>query len=101
MPGHAAHAKLVPTTNEGAGYWLYPNEVNGLASVSATYTMPSFSCAHPNDSEWLLPGIWAFASGTLTEQVDVNFNCNSGTKLQQGFVCLTEGCGSALSVNGG
>jgi hypothetical protein len=101
VPSRAGHAKVVPTTDEGAGYWLYPNEVNGLASVSATFTMPSFSCVHSGDQEWLLPGIWAFASGTLTEQVDVNFNCNSGSTLQVGYACLTDGCGTSLSPNVG
>jgi hypothetical protein len=97
VPRAGSHLKIVPTTDQGAGYWLYPTTANGLASVSTTFTMPSFSCVHSNDQEWLLPGIWVFASGTLTEQVDVNFNCNTGTVLREGYACLTDGCGTALT----
>lgn len=94
VPRANAHQKAVAQTDEGAGYWLYPGEVNGLSSASATFVMPSFSCAHSGDQEWLLPGLWVFSGGALTEQVDVNFNCNNGSVLQQGFACLTDGCGS-------
>lgn len=97
VPARGLQPNTVPTTDQGAGYWLYPTAANGLASVSATFTMPSFSCVHSGDQEWLLPGIWVFSSGTLTEQVDVNFNCNTGSVLQAGFACLTDGCGTSLS----
>lgn len=99
----AVHAGVqpntVPTTTYGAGYFTYPGDANGLASVSATYTMPDFSCVHSGDNEWLLPGIWVFSSGTLTEQVDVNFNCNGGVKLQPDVICITGAtCDQSLAI---
>jgi hypothetical protein len=104
VPGRGAHPNVVPTTNYGAGYFFYPGETpEGFASAGVTFTMPTFSCASSSDSEWLLPGIWVYdGSGALAQQVDVNFNCNSGVKLQQGIVCLSNSsCDQSLSPNPG
>lgn len=97
---HRGQGAYVPVTNYGAGYFTYPANANGLASASATFTMPTFSCASSTDNEWLLPGIWVYSGGALSEQVDVNFNCNSGAKVQSGIVCLNNaGCDTSLAVN--
>jgi hypothetical protein len=98
VPSPGVRANANSTTDQGAGYFLYPTGADGLASVSTAFKMPAFSCSRSDDQEWLLPGIWVFSGGALTEQVDVNFNCNSGTLLQQGYVCLTDGCATAINV---
>lgn len=76
-----------------------------LVSAGVTFTMPSFSCASNSDQEWLLPGLWIFdESGNLVAQVDVNFNCNFGNKLQLGIACIESACntgGSGVSPNPG
>ena len=103
-PGTSGTAapNVVPFTDQGAGYFNYPSSASGLASVSATFVMPTFNCVSSTDSEWLLPGIWVFAGGSLSEQVDVNFNCNNGSKLQEGIICLSNtGCDTSLVVNPG
>ncbi|MBV9485271.1 MAG: hypothetical protein JO246_04370 [Frankiaceae bacterium] len=103
VPTRGLTANVVPTTDEGGGYWFYPSStIEGFASASTTFTMPNFTCASNSDQEWLLPGIWGFNSGTLTSQVDVNFNCNNGSKLQVGYACAPDGtCGNSLTPNPG
>ncbi len=91
----------VPVTNYGAGYFSYPGQTNqGVSGASATFVMPSFSCASSSDNEWLLPGIWVYDSnGNLAEQVDVNFNCNAGTKVQTDVICVTDAaCDTSLTI---
>lgn len=94
------HPNANPTTNFGAGYFVYPGDANGLASVSATYTMPTTTCVHPHDYEWLLPGIWVYSGGSLTEQVDVNFNCNGNNPGYYGdVICITgSACNQSVAV---
>lgn len=93
------HPNAVPALNYGAGYFTYPGSAHGVASASATFTMPSFSCVHAGDHEWLLPGIWVYdGNGNMTQQVDVNFNCNLGAILQQSVICLTgASCDTSLA----
>jgi hypothetical protein len=98
----APSAGKVPTTNYGAGYFTYPAEYDGIASVGATFTVPTISCQKSGDREWLLPGIWVFdASRNLTEQVDVNLNCNQGSLYQQSAICIQGSCDSSLTVTPG
>lgn len=98
QPG--AVPNTVPTTNYGAGFFSYPGAANGTASANVTFKMPSISCARPGDSEWLLPGIWVYnSSGNLSQQVDVNFNCNSGTQLLVSVICIqSASCDQSLSI---
>ena len=93
------HSNL-PVTNYGAGYFTYPGSAYGVASASATFTMPAITCVRATDHEWLLPGIWVYdASGALSQQVDVNFNCNLGTKLQEAVICISGvACDQSLVV---
>jgi hypothetical protein len=74
-------AQPIQFTNFGAAYFSFPGNHGGLASASATFTMPAtWSCQSNTDEEWLLPGIWVLnEDGQLTQQVDVNFNCHEGT----------------------
>src|SRR5262249_21770757 len=54
--------------------------------------------------EWLLPGLWIFdGSGNLQSQVDVNFNCNFGSKLQTDVICVYGGsaCDQTIAPNPG
>jgi hypothetical protein len=93
----------VPPTTYGAGYFSYPGESNqGVSGASATFVMPSFSCASNQDDEWLLPGIWVYDSGgDMTEQVDVNFNCDGGTLLEESEVGINGSFGTSISVSPG
>jgi hypothetical protein len=103
---HMSHASVaggrlsaVATTNYGAGYFSYPGLANGVAGASTSFKMPAITCANAGDKEWLLPGIWVYGSGSLTEQVDVNFNCNAGVLLQQAVICVDgAGCDQSLTV---
>jgi hypothetical protein len=92
--------KVTPTTDFGAGYFAYPvDSGQGLASVSATFTVPSITCVHSADHEWLLPGIWVYAAGAITQQVDVNLNCNLGAQLLQDVICIGGSpCDQSLTV---
>ena len=98
--GSGAVRNAVPSTNYGAGYFSYPGAANGTASANVTFTMPSITCFRPGDAEWLLPGIWVYdSSGNLTEQVDVNFNCNSGSQLREDVICIQgASCDESLSI---
>jgi hypothetical protein len=93
----------VPATSYGAGYFSYPGDSNqGVSGASATFVMPSFSCASSSDDEWLLPGIWVYnSSGDLTEQVDVNFNCNDGSLFEGSVVEVGGTEGTSISVSPG
>jgi len=95
----SASPAAVPSTYFGAGYFSYPGEANGAASASTTFKMPTFSCKSAGDQEWLLPGIWVYdGSSNLTQQVDVNFNCNSGAKTQEDVICITgASCDTSLT----
>ncbi|MBV9485272.1 MAG: hypothetical protein JO246_04375 [Frankiaceae bacterium] len=104
LPGRGVASNTNGITDYGAGYFFYPGATTeGFSSAGVTFTMPSFSCASASDNEWLLPGIWVYDNtGALTQQVDVNFNCNSGVKLQSGIICLSNtGCDSSLTPNPG
>jgi hypothetical protein len=91
-----AHLSAVATTNEGAGYYSSPS---GIAGASTSFKMPAITCANAGDKEWLLPGIWVYGSGSLTEQVDVNFNCNAGVLYQQAIICVGgAACDTSLTV---
>jgi hypothetical protein len=98
--GSGAMRSAVPSTNYGAGYFSYPGAANGTASANVTFTMPSITCFRPGDAEWLLPGIWVYdSSGNLTQQVDVNFNCNSGSQLREDVICIQgASCDQSLSI---
>jgi len=105
--GLTAHISIprgadVPSTDEGAGYYSYPGgSALGVSGASATFTMPGISCASSSDYEWLLPGIWVFnTAGQLTEQVDVNFNCDEGTLLEEAIVEV-QGQEGAMAVSPG
>ena len=99
-PGSSSEAGAA-ATNSAIGAGQYVGLV--LVSASTTFTMPSFSCHSSSDSEWLLPGLWIYnTSGQLVSQVDVNFNCNSGSKVQSDVICITGGgCDTSLHVNPG
>jgi hypothetical protein len=101
-PDAAAGAIEAAGTNSALGAGAERSGVV-LASASDTFTLPTFTCASASDKEWLLPGIWVFTSGgSLVSQVDVNFNCNSGAKLQQGVICINGGtCNQTLHPNPG
>ena len=106
QPSAAPDAAAGPIQDAGTSSSLGAGAERGgvaLVSASATFTLPSFSCASASDKEWLLPGIWVFTSGgSLVDQVDVNFNCNSGVKLQQGVICINGGtCNQSLHPNPG
>jgi hypothetical protein len=97
----AAIRGSVPVTDYGAGYFSYPGSTSeGVSGASATFVMPSISCASSSDSEWLLPGIWVYdGGGNLTEQVDVNFNCNGGGLYEQAVICVTGAdCDASLTI---
>jgi hypothetical protein len=102
LSGVTAGGRLnaVATTNYGAGYFSYPGAANGVSTVSTSFKMPTFHCHSTTDNEWLLPGIWVYdSSSALTEQVDVNFNCNSGTLFQGAVICVTgASCNVSLPV---
>jgi hypothetical protein len=106
QPSAAPDAAAGPIQTAGTNSSLGAGAERGavvLASASDTFTLPTFSCASPSDKEWLLPGIWIFTSGgSVVSQVDVNFNCNSGVKLQQGVICINGGtCNQTLHPNPG
>jgi len=88
----------VLTTAEGAGYYSYPTSAHGLAGASTSFKMPAITCASASDQEWLLPGIWVYSGGSLSEQVDVNFNCNSGSLLESAVICIAGSCDQTLAV---
>jgi len=102
----AVHGGLTPsvsTSAYGGGYFVYPGTFTGdVASASAVFTAPAISCASGTDLEWLLPGIWVYQAGVITQQVDVNLNCNSGVLYTQAIICLSTGsCDSTLTINAG
>lgn len=83
----------VTTSRKGAGFSVSPAV---LSSVTATYTMPSITCANPNDIESLLPGLWLFtAGGDFSGEVNARFECIAGSQSRNGYVCLT---GAACDV---
>jgi hypothetical protein len=88
------------STTYGAGYFSYPGQSNGVSTVSTSFKMPTFHCHSTTDNEWLLPGIWVYdGGGTLTEQVDVNFNCNAGSLYQGDVICISgAACDQSLAV---
>ena len=94
------HLAAVSSSPEGAGYYSYPGGAEGVSSVSTSFKMPAIHCHNSHDKEWLLPGIWVYdAGGDQTEQVDVNFNCNSGVVLQEAVICITGAtCDDSLTV---
>jgi hypothetical protein len=102
VPGPASGPIDAAGTNTSLGAGA---EVGGvaLATAGTTFTMPAFSCASNSDSEWLLPGLWVFdSSGNLVDQVDVNFNCNGGSKLQESVICIEGGsCDTSVHPNPG
>jgi hypothetical protein len=88
----------VATTYYGAGYFSYPG-AGSLAGASTSFKMPAITCANGSDNEWLLPGIWVYSSGSLSEQVDVNFNCNGGALTLVAVICISgAGCDTSLAV---
>jgi hypothetical protein len=93
----------VSGTPYGAGYFAYPGESNqGVSEASATFVMPSISCASSANDEWLLPGIWVYnSSGDLSEHVDVNFNCDGGSLVEESVVGVDGSYGSSISVSPG
>jgi hypothetical protein len=96
-------ATTVPKTPDGAGYFVYPTLAGqNVGSVSTTFTIPSITCQRHDDREWLLPGIWVYSGGTLTQQVDINLNCNNGTLLMQDVICIAGAdCDQSLTVSPG
>jgi hypothetical protein len=81
-------SNTVPTSNFGNGYFSYPAAGN-VSSASVTFTMPTFSCTHSGDREWLSPGIWVYDSGGVLSQFSgVQFNCNSGALFQGDVICV-------------
>lgn len=88
----------VSTTNLGAGYFVFPSA--GIAGASTSFKMPTIACASASDKEWLLPGIWVYnTSSALSEQVDVNFNCNSGVFTEEAVICISGGgCDATLPI---
>lgn len=75
-----------------------------LVSASVSFTAPSITCHSGSDQEWLLPGIWILdSSGNLVSQIDVNLNCNSGSKFMADVICISGGsCDSGtVQVNAG
>lgn len=93
----------VPTTNFGAGYFAYPTSGN-VGSVSVTFRLPAIHCQSTTDSEWLLPGIWVYDNnGNLSQQVDINLNCNGGAMFLVDVICIAggSGCDESLAVNPG
>jgi hypothetical protein len=97
------HPPAVPTTSYGNGYFSYPGAGN-VASASVTFTAPSFSCAHSDDSEWLSPGIWVFdSSGNLTQFSGAEFNCNSGAIFKGDVICVDSysACDDSFAINPG
>jgi hypothetical protein len=95
-------ATTVPKTPYGAGYFVYPFSPN-VGSVSATFTLPSITCQRQGDYEWLLPGIWVYdTSGNLTQQVDINLNCNNGALVMIDVICIAGvACDESLTVSPG
>lgn len=91
-----------PTTAYGAGYFSYPADPN-VASVGVTFKLPaSITCASSSDAEWLLPGIWVYDSGgSLSQQVDVNLNCNQGSQLFEAVVCIAQASCTTAAVSPG
>jgi hypothetical protein len=105
MHPHLSHAmatggrlSAVSSTSNGAGFYSYPGTTVGVAGVSTSFKMPAITCAASGDNEWLLPGIWVFSGGVLREQVDVNFNCNSGAQFRQAILCIGATCDTSLTV---
>jgi hypothetical protein len=99
------HHQTVPNTvasTDGSGYFSNLGAGN-LSSVSANFTMPTYSCASSEDQEWLLPGVYVYSEGKVTEQLQVNFNCNFGSNLQEAFVCLqgTTNCDGSITPEPG
>jgi hypothetical protein len=93
--------KGVSTTNYGAGYFAYPM-TGSVGSVSATFRAPAIHCKSSSDQEWLLPGIWVYSGGSLSQQVDLNLNCNNGVLYTQAIICIAGGsCDSSLTVAAG
>ena len=94
------HLSAAASTFYGAGYFSYPGGAEGVSSASTSFKMPVIHCHNSNDNEWLLPGIWVYdGASNLTEQVDVNFNCNSGALLQEAVICITGTiCDDSLTV---
>jgi len=77
-----AAAARVSSSDYGAGYFAYP-VVNGFASASATFKVPSISCTSTQSSEAI--GLQVQANDTGTVAIDwsgnavVALQCNSGT----------------------
>ncbi len=91
QPAGVHHAAMPNTpagpSADGAGYFV---SLAGVSSISVNFTMPDYSCASPDDNEWLLPGIWAFTTGgsRANSQADVNFNCDTGFgQLNESVAC--------------
>jgi hypothetical protein len=103
LPTRPPHvATIVPKTNYGAGYFVYPTDASqNVGSASVTFTIPSITCQRQGDNEWLLPGIWVYSGGNLTQQVDINLNCNNGVLLMQDVICVGAGCDQSLTVSPG
>ena len=92
----------VSKTNYGAGYFAYPT-TGDVGSVSVTFRAPAIHCQSASDQEWLLPGIWVYDNtGTLTQQVDLNLNCNNGVMLMEDVICINGGsCDQSLAITPG
>ncbi|MFL6239880.1 MAG: hypothetical protein ACJ735_10375 [Actinomycetes bacterium] len=100
VKAHIGASPNTPSTNYGAGYFSYLGTGN-VVSVGATFKAPPVTCASTSDMEWLLPGIWIYdGGGNLSEQVDVNLNCNSGSQLREDVICLNGvSCDTSLTIN--
>jgi hypothetical protein len=92
----------VPSTYYGAGYFSYP-ATGSVGSVSVTFRVPAIHCKSTSDNEWLLPGIWVYDNtGTLSQQVDLNLLCDSGTILLHDVICIAGGtCATSLAIHPG
>lgn len=97
------HPNTVGTTPYGNGYFSYPG-TGDVASASVTFTMPTFTCTHQGDSEWLSPGIWVYdSSGNLTQFSGAEFNCNDGALFMGDVMCVDSytSCDDSISVSPG
>lgn len=103
-PSPRAEPHSVIRSDVGAGYYAYPG-LGNLASVSATTTVPAFSCSGPHITEGVFPGIFIYdGSGNLTQHVDVKLLCKNGQTSIADEICIagsSEGCVGSLGISPG